>query len=161
MGDAVSYRFMRSGEEAAVCDLVFRVFNEYVAPDYTSEGVREFRRYVRPDQFLRRSWADHFTLVAVEGDEIVGMIELRNYDHVSLFYVDQAHLGAGIGKGLLHNALEICQRHKPEVSEVSTHSSLYAAPIYEKLGFRSTSPEQVKDGMRFVPMVLDLGTQDA
>ena len=100
MEGAVSYRFMKPGEEAAVCDLVYRVFNEYVAPDYTPEGVREFRRYVRPDQFLRRSWADHFTLVAVEDDEIVGMIEVRNYDHVSLFYVDQARLGTGSGRGL-------------------------------------------------------------
>ena len=41
MEASLSYRLMRSGEEAAVCDLVVRVFNEFVAPDYTDEGIRE------------------------------------------------------------------------------------------------------------------------
>ena len=31
-------------------------------------------------------------------------------------------------------------------------SSPYAAPIYQKLGFRAIGPEQVVDGLRFIPM---------
>ncbi len=147
---------MIPGEETEVCDLVSRVFNEFVAPGYAQEGIQEFFKYVKPESLLTRFQANHIFLVAVVGDKIVGVIEIRDYDHVSLLFVDPQFQRRGIARELLRRSLATCHRHKPDLAEMTVNSSPYAVPIYEKLGFRQTEPEQVKNGIRFIPMVLKL-----
>lgn len=149
------FRPMQPGEESQVCELIQRVFDEFVAPDFSPEGVEEFLKYADPGWLSKRSQAGHFVLVALAQDQIVGMIEMRNHEHVSLFFVDGRHLGQGIGKELWRRALAICRRHKPHLGQVTVNSSPYAVPIYEKLGFRPKGPEQVVSGIRFVPMTLE------
>lgn len=151
------FRLMQSGEETRVSDLVFRVFDEFVAPDFPPEGVEEFLRYIQPDVLRQRSATNHFALLAELGDEVVGVIELRDCEHISLYFVDRAHMGRGIGNELWRRALAICRRERPDLAEISVNSSLYAVPIYERLGFRQTKPEQMVNGIRFVPMVMELG----
>jgi len=87
---------MRPGEEVEVCELITRVFDEFIAPDFSPEGVDEFLKYIQPDALRERSETDHFTLVATLAEELVGVIEIRNHNHVSLYFVDQAHIGLGI-----------------------------------------------------------------
>lgn len=156
MSQIVSFQLMQPGQEIRVCDLITRVFEEWVAPDFSPDGVQEFLKYVQPDALRERSQANHFALVATMGDEIVGVIEIRNHEHVSLLFVDQAHMGVGIGRELWRRALDICRREKPDVREISVNSSPYAVPIYEKLGFRQTEPERVVNGIRFVPMAIEV-----
>jgi GNAT superfamily N-acetyltransferase len=154
--DAIAIRPMQAGEETPVCELIARVFQAFVAPDLTPEGVQEFLKYVQPESLLERSQVNHFVLVGLAQDRIVGVIEVRGYQHVSLLFVDQAYQGRGIARDLWRRALDICRREKPGLAEVSVNSSPYAVPIYEKLGFRSQGPEQNVHGIRFVPMAFDL-----
>jgi predicted GNAT family N-acyltransferase len=154
MNMTLSIRHFHPGEETQVCELVTRVFDELVAPGLVPEGVEEFLSYVQPDSLRERSQTGYMTLVAALGDEMVGVIQIKSHHHVSLYFVDQAHLGEGIGKELWWRALAICRRERPDLAEITVNSSLYAVPIYEKLGFRQTRPEQVVNGIRFVPMVV-------
>ena len=39
---------MQEGEEQEICDLVIRVFNEFVAHQYLEHGIQEFMKYVEP-----------------------------------------------------------------------------------------------------------------
>lgn len=156
MESPISYRFMQAGEEGAVCDLVIRVFDEFIAPEYSPEGVQEFLSYIKPNLLWNRSRANHFVLVAVAQGEVVGVIEVRDYDHISLFFVDKEFQQRGIGKELMGRSLGICRNRKSDVSQISVHSSLYAVPVYEKLGFLPSGPRQITNGMIFVPMVLEL-----
>jgi predicted GNAT family N-acyltransferase len=147
---------MRPNEEAAVSDLVSRVFAEFVAPGFSPEGIQTFHDYIKPDSLAKRSQDNHFVLVAESSDVIVGMIEIRDYEHVSLFYVKKDQHGKGIGKNLMRRALDTCRLYKPDLAAISVNASPYAAPIYEKLGFHRKGAEQMKDGIRFVPMQLTL-----
>lgn len=156
MEASLSYRLMKSGEESAVCALVTRVFNEFVAPDYSDDGVEEFFKYVEPNSLLERSQEDHFVLVALLLKEIVGMIEVRVYSHISLLFVDKRFQKIGIGKELLRKSLEICFSHKPGLLQVSVNSSPYAMEVYRRLGFRQKGPRQTVKGICFDPMVLEL-----
>ena len=156
MEASLSYRLMRSGEETAVCDLVSRVFAEFVAPDYTDEGIREFMNYAEPNRMVERSQGNHFALVATLLREIVGVIEVRDHTHISLLFVDPRYQRIGIGTELLQRSLEICRSHKPALSEITVNSSPYAVPVYRKLGFRERGAEWEVKGIRFVPMVLEL-----
>ena len=150
----IIYRFIKTGEEIEVCSLVNRVFDEFVAPDYGDDGVQEFRKYVNPPALLQRGQDNHIVLVAAEENKIVGIIEIRNNDHISLLFVDAPFQGRGISRTLTDRALEICRQNKPTLTEVTVNSSLYALPIYKRLGFQQTQPEQVINGIRFVPMAL-------
>ena len=147
---------MQAGEESAVCDLVARVFESFVAPEFSQEGVREFLSYVEPEALAQRAQEGHFVLVAVAQDEIVGMIEVRNHEHISLFFVDARVHRRGIGKDLVGQALDICCHKRPDLQRIDVNSSLYAVPVYERLGFRQAGPERVKNGIRFIPMVREM-----
>jgi GNAT superfamily N-acetyltransferase len=145
---------MNPGEEVAICDLVARAFHEFIAPDYSAEGVQEFLGYAHPDALRKRAESGHFVLVAEAGHDLAGMIEVRAYNHIAMLFVDRAFHRQGIAKELVQRALAIGQRSQPDLKEITVNSSPYALPIYEKMGFRSTNTEQVVHGIRFIPMTL-------
>jgi GNAT superfamily N-acetyltransferase len=95
---------------------------------------------------------DHFTMVAESDDRIVGMIDMKGHSHVCLFFVDARWHRQGIGRQLLDHALAFCRNAKPDIDQVDVNSSVWAVPVYERLGFRQTKPEQTINGIRFVAM---------
>jgi ribosomal protein S18 acetylase RimI-like enzyme len=107
MDEALIFRSMGSEEETGVCDLVMRVFNEFIAPPYSREGVTEFLQYARPDALLYRSQKNHFVLLATAQNRIIGMIEIRDHYHVSMLFVDGSFQQRGVSRELLRRALEI------------------------------------------------------
>ena len=156
MKSPLQYRFMQPGEETEVCNLISRVFDELVAPGYSQRGVQEFLNYANPVSLLNRSQVNHFVLVAAAQDKIIGMIEIRNNNHISLLFVDKQFHRRGIGRALWQRALEICRQREADLSEFSVNSSPYAVPVYEKLGFRQKGFKQIKNGICFIPMRLEL-----
>jgi GNAT superfamily N-acetyltransferase len=151
--DSIIYRAMRAGEERQVCDLVVRVFNDSVAPLYSPEGVREFLTYAAdPNQLRNRLQSNRFVMVAELQGRIIGVIEIRNCDHISLFFVDSGSQRKGIGKELWCRALDNCLAGRPEVTRITVHSSPNAVQAYQRLGFQAEGPEQTVKGIRFVPM---------
>lgn len=152
----VTYRPMQPGEEGAVVALVARVYGAYVAPQYSEEGNEEFYRYLQADRLAERALSSHSTLVAVVNGEIVGAIEVRQCDHVSLLFVDGRFQGRGISRELLRRALTPCREERPEVDEITVNSSPNAVAVYERLGFRPVGEERTVNGIRFTPMALSL-----
>jgi GNAT superfamily N-acetyltransferase len=149
---------MRPGEEDEISRLILSVFSEFVAPLYPPEGTAEFSRYVGPDDLRKRFLSNHFTLVATAAERIVGMIEVRDENHICLFFVDKRSQGRGIGRELLGRALAQCRENNPDTTAVSVNSSPNSAAVYERLGFVPIGPEETKNGITFVPMSLALTT---
>lgn len=147
-------RPMEAGEEEAAGSLVRRVFDRYVAADFPEEGVREFLRYAHPDELARRSREGQLTLVAEVQGELAGVIEMRDYEHVAMLFVERP--GRGLGRTLFETALGLCRERNPELESISVYSSRYAVQAYERLGFRVSGEEQTKNGIIFIPMRLSL-----
>ncbi len=145
---------MEPGEEAAVCALATRVFNDLVARDLSPEGIAEFSRYARPEAMAARAGAGHTVLVAEDENGLAGVLELRGLDHIAMLFVETR--GRGVGRALVERAVEICRDGAPEVRQVTVHASRYAAPIYRKLGFRAAGVERTEAGITYLPMRLDL-----
>ena len=156
MTEGVSYRAMRPGEAGGVSELILSSFNEFIGPEYTDEGVAEFRRFVAPEALAARTAEDHFVRVATVDGVLAGMIEIRQNNHVALLFVDKAHQHHGIAKGLLHAALADARAADPDLERVTVNSSRYGVPAYEKLGFRQTGPERAVNGIAFIPMAMQL-----
>jgi len=106
-------------------------------------------------QLLERLDHDHRVLVAAVHSRPIGVIEIRAEAHVSLLFVDAPHQRQGVARALLRAAFP-----SPSIGRVgviTVNATPNSVGAYQKLGFTATPPEQVKNGIRFVPM--ELGTQ--
>lgn len=137
--------------------LAWKVFNEYEAPDYSQEGIDEFYRCIHDEEYL--STLRIFGAFAKDKPEdelaegrLVGVIATRDKgSHIALFFVDGKYQRQGIGRKLFQTVLAESFNGK-----MTVNSSPYAVPVYYKLGFRHTDTEQIVNGIRFIPMKLNI-----
>ena len=156
MDRAITYREIHKGEEEKACQLIMEVFDEFIAPGYSEEGISEFSKTAYPENMRNRLDNNRFIILAFDEDLLVGVIEVRNSDHISLFFVRKEYMGKGIGKTLNKLAVDKCLEVNPGLTDIDVGSSPYAVPIYEKLGFVAVNSEQTFKGIRYTPMVLTL-----
>ena len=130
-------------EKSVALNLVWKVFLEFEAPDYTQNGIDEFCKSIHDNTYLSQ-----LTMYgAYYNNKIVGVIATRNCGtHIALFFVDKKYQRQGVGKKLFQTILE------NKISKLTVNSSPFAIPIYHKLGFKDTAEEQVINGLRFTPM---------
>ena len=143
---------MNTGEEQAVCNLATQVFNEFVAPDYEQDGIEEFFRFANPIAMKERMLSDGFVLVAYQADVLVGMLEFFLPDCIAMLFVTVQH--QGVATELLAQAISKARAFDPALSKMTVHSSLYAEPIYQKMGFRQTGDVTTENGITYIPMEL-------
>lgn len=161
MQDNLSFRSLESGKEIAACNLVRRVFGEYVSSYYTSDGIDEFYKITDPELLIGENSKDDKTiLVAVCGIEIIGIIKMKGGNHVSWLFIEGEHQKKGVGKELLRHAINICIEKNPSLSHITVNASPNSLLAYEKFGFVALGPEVQYNGMRFTPMKLDLSESE-
>jgi GNAT superfamily N-acetyltransferase len=146
--DAIVHRVMRPDEAASVAGFVRRVYAAFVAPHESPEGRETFARYA--DALAARA-ADHRVWIALDGDAIVGALELRGDRHVSLLFVDGGRQRRGIARGLLHAAFGPAHAWPT----LTVNSTPGAVDAYRRLGFVVVEPTREEHGLRFVPMRRD------
>lgn len=142
----ISIRELMPEDEEKALDLVWRVFQEYEAPDYTKEGVEEFYKSIHDESYL--------SMLRMYGafirDKMIGVIATRSEGtHIALFFVEGEYHRQGIGKQLFQMVRTNCP-----LDRMTVNSSPYAVPVYHKLGFRDVDTEKVVCGLRFTPMEL-------
>lgn len=139
-----SIRKLESIDTKAALSLVYKVFMEYEAPDYTEEGVEEFGKTMQDEEYL--SGLCMYGAFALE--KLIGVIATRSEGtHIALFFVDSGFQGKGVGRSLFQTVTAECASNR-----ITVNSSPYAVPIYKKLGFTQTDTEQSVNGLRFTPM---------
>ncbi len=156
MDSQVKYRRMKRGDETKVSEFVTAVFNEYVAPGFSQDGIDEFMKYIKPDAIETQLRENHFAFIAALGTEIIGAIEVRDNNHIALFFVGGRFQRKGVGKKLLQKALEFCGINDSKFLKITVNASPNSMMAYKTLGFKPTDIEQCINGIRFVPMALRL-----
>ncbi|WP_040195587.1 GNAT family N-acetyltransferase [Candidatus Soleaferrea massiliensis] len=124
-------------------ELVWRVFLEFEAPEYSEAGVQTFYNYIHDADAVAALTA----CGAYDGETLAGVLALRG-DHISLFFVAKEHHRRGIGKALFAWLLE-----HAGTCRFTVNSSPYAVEVYRRLGFIETDTEQLTGGIRYTPMV--------
>jgi GNAT superfamily N-acetyltransferase len=155
---------MRAGEEAAASAVVNAAFSALVAPGYSEEGVQEFRDYAHANSIRARRESTskpHHALVAtaaaVDGaEEIVGVAEVRSFEHLSMLFVHPDWHQRGIAGELFARILAEVRRENPDLETLTVNSSPFAVPVYERLGFDITSEPITISGIVHIPMAFDL-----
>lgn len=154
MSDTVAIELMSADDARSVFDLVRRGFESYVKADCTDEGREMFFQAV---QYILHDHSDEYVIfVARSGGAVVGMIALGKDDHICLFFVDTPRQGSGIGRALFEAALERWRRWRPSSPAIDVHASLFAVPIYERLGFERQSDVECQNGIQFVKLLYRL-----
>ena len=135
-------------------DLVSQVFNEFVAVDYSEQGIKSYEDYlkIKYDEVLSDIKSGHKKLWGYyQDDEIIGVIATRDVSHIALMFVKKEYHRKGIARQLFDYALaEIINNKK--VTQITVNSSPYAVSAYERLGFIKTDEKQEKDGIIYIPM---------
>ncbi len=146
---------MITGDEQRIHDLVKKVYDEFVAGDCTEEGNNTFYDFIKPESISMRLQSGNIIFICKEGDCIIGMIELKDLNHISLLFVDKDFQGLGIARKLFNETVGIA-RSGGNNDFIDVNSSLFAIPIYTKLGFKTTSEVQIVNGIKFVRMKCEL-----
>jgi len=145
-------RALRKDDFTEALSLIRRAFTEFVAPDYSAEGIAEFNAFIERDSVAAKMAAGELRLWgAFENGRIAGVIAIRPPLHISLLFVDKEYHRCGIARRLFETLIydrEITDGH----SRVTVNSSPYAVPIYARFGFVPTGEEQTVNGLRFTPM---------
>lgn len=124
--------------------LIWNVFLEYEGVNYPESGKQAFWDAIHSEEYL----AMLRVYGAFEDKELLGVIATRNEgSHVALFFVKGEYHRKGIGRSLWNAVLS------ENTSEtITVHSSLFAVPIYKKLGFIQTDDAHEEGGIQYVPM---------
>lgn len=149
------YEEMKEEELEETLELVKRVFNEFEAPDYTDEGINSFYKFIDYNRILEQIKNNFKIFVAKEKNKIIGMICIRDYQHITMLFVDKKYHKMGIGTELIKYAKRYSISNKKDY-KITVNSAPFAIDFYHKLGFKDTSKEQTVDGIKFLPMELTL-----
>lgn len=139
---------LKKEEIQRALDLVWTVFLEFEAPDYTQQGIDEFKKFIdyksMMDQFNNgnlRFWGCKFA------GELIGVSATRNKTHICLLFVKKEFHRRGVARKLFQAMKEYSNGQS-----LTVNSSPYAIEAYHRLGFMDTDVEQTVNGMRFTPM---------
>jgi len=144
-------RVLDSSDLNEALELVWTVFSEFEAPDYSAEGIDTFRAFISYDcvsgmlaDGSLRLWGCYI------GEVLTGVIAARGPGHISLLFVSKEYQRRGIARALFAVLEEYCRASGADA--ITVNSSPYAVDIYHRLGFISTDKETVTNGIRFTPM---------
>lgn len=145
-------RWARRDEWLPAMDMIWRTFLKYEGEEYSEEGIRHFFEFISGDElyeaFLR---GEYRLMVALDGDRIIGAGSVRDRNHLSLLFVDDAYHHRGVGSSIL---TKLCDYLYKEAGEryMSLEAAPYAVNFYRKQGFRTVRPEMEYAGIRVTPM---------
>lgn len=98
-------------------------------------------------------------LVAIIDSKIAGVIETRDNNYISLLFVDKAFHGQGIAGKLFRKSLLNCKKINPELNKFYVHASPFSVPVYKKLGFTETDLMQEQNGIKYLPMEMEIAEE--
>ena len=131
--------------------LAWKTFLKFEGNDYEPEGIKNFQDFIT-DQSLRKMFlaGKYILYAAFYRGEIVGVVSLRNKEHISLLFVDEAFHKMGIGRKLIVQMQKVAKELGSY--RLTVNSSPYGIGFYHKVGFVDTNIEQKRDGIRYTPM---------
>lgn len=158
----MTYREIGEDELQTAVSLIFKVFDEFVAPGYTQEGITNFKKFVATDELKKiLDSGKAFILGCWDNENLLGVLMIRDYCHICMFFVDKDYHKQGIAKELFRLALKKSLKLNPDITSFTVNASDYATGIYEKLGFIKSSVREVKDGIVYTPMIMTFDLRQA
>lgn len=133
-------------------ELVWTVFQEFEAPDYSKQGIEEFRKFISYNSIIEKFDKGEMCFWGcIDNDNLTGVIATRGVNHICMLFVNKEYHRQGIARSLFETVEKICKSQN-NINKITVNSSPYAIEVYHRLGFLDTDEEQTVDGIRFTPM---------
>lgn len=132
--------------------LIWKVFQEYVAPDYTEEGIKTFyEQFVIGEKFRDKfKTGAEIMYGAYVDNHLAGVLSISKGNTVSCVFVDGDYHRRGVGKTLFNYVVE--KLRESGVKKIKLNASPYAVPFYHYLGFCDTGEQTSYKGIVYTPM---------
>ena len=127
------------------------VNEEHVVPLLNAEGQQAIRSALKSDIEQVTDTEVYSAVKAVIGNEIIGYIAWRQGNYIGQLYVKTECHGFGVAKRLVE---EMKKRSGARLIRVK--ASIYALGFYRNVGFKPVSEELSINGIRYVPMELNV-----
>ena len=150
MSDRPEPRHALKGDASAISELIYAssyaccFTPEAPCPDWYQASVQpaQIRNLLRAAE---TAW-----LVAASPTSLVGVLAISDRSHVKYFFTQPDWQRQGIGKRLWQFALNGGLLG----NTVTVRSSLFAVPIYARLGFKAVEHPKIFNGMHYQTMLL-------
>ena len=147
-------RLYSSQEVVEGLHLVWDVFIRENANSCTQQGIEEFARFIKMENFMPLVESGEMIVFgAVEGQDLGGVGAVRRDGHISLLFVRPDLRRKGIAKALVGEMCRYCTMQFA-LMRMTVNASVVSTEAYHHMGFRDLAPVQEKNGIRFVPMDL-------
>lgn len=121
-----------------MAELFFNTVHSVNVKDYTKQQLDAWASGQVDLEKWDQSFQEHFSIVAVENDIIVGFGDIDKTGYLDRLYVQKNYQGKGI-------ATAICDKLESKVKEnIITHASITAKPFFEKRGYKVVKEQQVE-----------------
>lgn len=154
MREQASFQIRPANQEdwQSAMDLAWKTFMRFEAGDYSQEGIRNFRDFITDNSLFWMFLEGRYPLfVAHSEEQIIGMVSLRNENHISLLFVDEKYHRQGIGRALLEYVFRFLEEEM-HCLRVTVFAAPYGVEFYHHMGFSDIGPQRERDGILYTPM---------
>lgn len=131
-------REYRPSDCKELTELFYNTVHTVNAKDYTKEQLDAWATGQVDLEKWDKSLQEHFSIVSVDDDIIVGFGYIDKTGYLDRLYVHSMYQKKGI-------AAAICDRLESKVQEnIVTHASITAKPFFEKRGYKVVKQQQVE-----------------
>lgn len=121
-----------------IAELFFNTVHFINTKDYTKEQLNVWATGKIDFDVWNQSFLNHYTLVAIEKNMIVGFGDIDYTGYLDRLYVHKDYQGLGI-------ATALCDRLEKQfvVEKITVHASITAKPFFEKRGYKVIKEQEV------------------
>lgn len=151
----ITYRAATPEDAGAISILVLASQARFTFHEYTDEGRALMARDLSPGAISKTITGGNVVFLAEADTRLVGVVSIRNNNHLSLNFVDEAFHRQGISGALWALGRDECiKRGNPGC--FTLNASTYAIPVYEKWGFVKSGEISRSGGILSHPMVFEV-----
>lgn len=134
-----------------LAELFYQTVHNVNAKDYTKEQLDVWATGNIDLKKWDKSFLEHYTIVAIENETIVGFGDIDKSGYLDRLYVHKDFQKQGI-------ASAICDELEQSVNgkKIATHASITAKPFFEKRGYKVIREQQViRNGIFLINYVME------
>lgn len=122
-----------------LAELFYNTVHSVNVKDYNEEQLNVWATgNIDLDQW-NNSFLEHFTVVAVEDDIIVGFGDIDKTGYLDRLFVHKDYQRKGIATAICNELEKVINR-----SKITTHASITARPFFEKRGYKVIKEQEVE-----------------
>lgn len=122
-----------------LANLFYDTVHHVNAEDYILEQLNVWATGKVDLDKWNQSFLEHYTVVAIDDDRIVGFGDIDQTGYLDRLYVHKDYLKRGIATAICNELEEVV-----DTVQITTHASITAKPFFEKRGYKMIKKQYVE-----------------